>query len=108
LLLQLQILSCFQQILQYVDILHTQNKFSIDLQNPTQKKTNKQTTKKPSLKTQKQKLKQMTKVEAVIFFLVRGVGGEKKSLSCNLAMQCNAHSLPKQCLLKQEEARSSS
>jgi hypothetical protein len=91
LLLQLQILSCFQQILQYVDILHTQNKFSIDLQNPTQKQT---TNQKPSLKTQKQKLKQMTKVEAVIFFL-GGRGREKKSLSCNLAMQCNAHSLPK-------------
>jgi hypothetical protein len=73
LLLQLQTLSCFQQIRQYVYILHTQDKFSIDLQNPTQKQTNKQTTnQKPSLKTQKQKLKQMTKVEAVIYFLGGG------------------------------------
>jgi hypothetical protein len=79
--LQLQTLSCFQQIPQYVYILHTQNKFSNDLQNPTQKQTNKQTTnQKPSLKTQKQKLKQMTKVEPeILFYFWGGEEREKKA-----------------------------
>jgi hypothetical protein len=88
LLLQLQILQYI-----YIYILHTQNKFSIDLQNPTQKQTNKQTTnQKPSLKTQKQKLKQMTKVEAVIFFLGGGREKKKPELQLGNAMQCSQSS----------------
>jgi hypothetical protein len=47
--------------------------------NPTRNQTNKKTTnQKPSLKTQKQKLKQMTKVEAVSFSFGGG-GREKKA-----------------------------